>query len=121
MTSKPPFTFPKDVISTPFPIPWLNGFITFHTVTRNKVAFIVEWANIYQWPNGYYVENPKTKQKLLEWDNDTIQKFIDTMSADIIAVVDWLDKTSYSDDYVKRKLPERIINAVINAAKKTMS
>lgn len=117
---KLPFRFPEGVSVNPFLNKGMQWFLTWHQVVRNKVAFLIEWGNVYKWPHGYYVENPKTKEIMIEGDNDRIQKFIDILHTDILAIIERLDRPNYSDDYVSRKVLERTIEAIIDAAKKTM-
>ena len=57
---------------------------------------------------------------MIEGDNERIQRFIDILHTDILAIIERLDRPNYSDDYVSRKVFERTIETIINAAKKTM-
>jgi hypothetical protein len=58
---------------------------------------------------------------MLEGNDEAIQRFLNIVHTDILALVARLDKPSYADDYVKRKIPERVKQAVVDAARKALA
>lgn len=70
------FPLPEWVAVVPFlPEAISNGVIMFHLHVSDSKVSLVEWGNFVSAKEGYYLENPYTREKILEWQGK-LQEFV---------------------------------------------